>query len=468
LNDKQIYTSAGKVYLEELTMSGKKLSRRDMLKVLGTATAASVLPIQIAKATPRFQTDTATVTFMINSNELSDDEINQFHEANPDITFSRIDYDQTRFYAMLAAGTAPDIVRVQAPTIPQYVARNLLLDLTPYFEASSVLQPDDLMPVNDYYRADGPLAIGQGNRYGMVKDWSPDMTIWVNAAFLEEAGFTVDPTERLTYQELADIARATVQKVGDRVLVHGLLFANAGAWIDRVWMAMLLEKETSLYSEDFRTISLRDNPDVLDVIRYYYDLTAEGISDSVIAPLSAGWQGEAFVNGQAACLQYGYWFTPMGNTGEAEGQAVMLPAPTWADNPVSPCITATGGVITAGTQNPEAAWRVFEWYFGQEPAHNRASSGWGVPGLRSLLDLIPNETDFQQATRAVLDAELEHNYTIPFNPYLIQPEPTPVAASYMTNLEAALTGAMTFDELIEVVERESQEAIDEGIASAEA
>jgi multiple sugar transport system substrate-binding protein len=244
--------------------------------------------------------------------------------------------------------------------------------------------------------------------------------------------------------------------VGDRVLVHGLLFANAGAWIDRVWMAMLLEKEVSLYSEDFKTISLRDNPDALEVIRYYFDLAQEGISDSVIAPLSAGWHGEAFVNGQAACLQYGYWFTPMGNTAEAEGFAVMLPAPTWADKPVSPCITATGGVITAGSPNPDAAWKVFEWYYGQEPAVARAQGGWGVPGLKSLLDLMPNETDFQKATRAVLDGELEHNVTIPFNPYLIQSEPTPVANSYMKNLEAALTGVTTFDELIEVVERESR------------
>jgi multiple sugar transport system substrate-binding protein len=79
-------------------------------------------------------------------------------------------------------------MRVQAVTIPQYVARGVVLDLTPYFEASSVLQPDDLMPVNDYYRADDDLTIGQGNQYGMVKDWSPDMTIWVNTALLEAAG----------------------------------------------------------------------------------------------------------------------------------------------------------------------------------------------------------------------------------------------------------------------------------------
>jgi len=450
-----------------------KVSRRDVLKMLGTATAASFVPTigvsfrEAGRASLLFQGDAATVTFMVNANELSEDELTQFAEANPNITLNRVDYDQTRFFAMVAAGNAPDIIRVQAPTIPQYVARGIVLDLTPYFQASTVLAEDDLMPVNDYYRVDDSLAVGQGNRYGMVKDWSPDMTIWVNTALLEAAGVTVDPAERLTYQQLGEIARSSTQREGDRVLVHGLLFANGGPWIDRVWMAMLAEKSVSLYSEDFRTISLKDNEDARAVIQYYFDLAKEGVSDSIaIAPLSAGWHGEAFVNGQAAALQYGYWFTPMANTAQAEGHAVMLPAPTWADNPLSPCITATGGVITATSQVPDAAWTVYEWYYGGAPAESRGAGGWGVPGLQSLLDLTPNETEFQQATRAVLDGELEHNYLLQFNPYLIQPEPTPVALSYMNNLEAALTGAMTFDELIETVERESQEAIQEGIDAA--
>jgi multiple sugar transport system substrate-binding protein len=227
-------------------------------------------------------------------------------------------------------------------------------------------------------------------------------------------------------------------------------------------MAMMAEKDASLYSEDFKTISLRDNEEARAVIQYYFDLTKDRIGDSVIAPLSAGWQGEAFSKGQAAALQYGYWFTPMANTDQAEGHAVMLPAPTWADKPIDPCITATGGVIT-NSQALDAAWTLYEWFYGGTPAKDRATGGWGVPGLKSLLDLVPNETDFQKATHKTLDGELEHNFVVRFNPYLIQPEPTPVAASYMNHLEAALTGTMTFDELLETVERESQQAIQEGM-----
>ncbi len=450
-------------------MTSRKISRRNVLKMLGTASVASFVPALgvsfkgARRASLLFQSDATTVTFMVNSNELSDDQLNQFAESNPSITLNRIDYDQTRFYAMVAAGNPPDIMRVQAPTIPQYAARRVALDLTPYFQASTVLAEDDLMPVNDYYRVDESMAVGQGNRYGMVKDWSPDMTIWVNTALLDAAGVTVDPTQRLTYQELADIARSTTQREGDRVLVHGLLVANGGVWMDRVWMAMLAETDASLYSDDFKTISLKDNADAREVIQYYFDLAKDGVTDSPISPLTGGWQGEDYVKGQTAGLQYGYWFTPMANTEQAEGHAVMLPAPTWADTPIDPCITATGGVITAGSQVPDVAWTVYEWYYGGAPATDRATSGWGVPGLRSLLDLIPNESDFQQATRAVLDAELEHNYLLRFNPYLLQPEPTPVAASYMNNLETALTGGMTFDDLLDAVERESQQAIQEGI-----
>jgi multiple sugar transport system substrate-binding protein len=228
---------------------------------------------------------------------------------------------------------------------------------------------------------------------------------------------------------------------------------------------MLAEKKASLYSDDFKTISLKDNADAREVIKYYFDLAKEGASDSPISPLTGDWQGVDFINGQAASVQYGYWFTPMANTEKAEGHAAMLPAPTWAGNPIDPCITATGGVITAGSKVPDAAWKVYEWYYGGTPASDRASGGWGVPGLKSLLTLIPNETDYQKATRAVLDTELEHNFLIKFNPYLIQSEPTPVAASYMNNLEAALTGTLTFDDLLDAIEREGQQAIQEGIDS---
>ena len=51
--------------------------------------------------------------------EFTDDMKAQFEVANPNIKLEIIKTDMTRFYAMAAAGNPPDVVRVQAPDLPQ-------------------------------------------------------------------------------------------------------------------------------------------------------------------------------------------------------------------------------------------------------------------------------------------------------------------------------------------------------------
>ena len=177
----------------------KKLSRRDMLKYSASILAGTVLascapaaqptaapapaeptkapePAKVeptattaaAPAAPAEPTATTAavakaveghVVIMHQTNEFSKDQIDAFQKDNPGITVELIDItgqDLTRFYAMYAAGTPPDLVRVQAPSIPQFLARKLLYDLTPYFETSQLTKMDDLMPANDNYKAESP------------------------------------------------------------------------------------------------------------------------------------------------------------------------------------------------------------------------------------------------------------------------------------------------------------------------
>jgi multiple sugar transport system substrate-binding protein len=457
-------------------MSKKDLSRRKMLKLMGLATAATVAPAfsssPIARAASRVggrglkfaAQQAATLTVMLPGNELSADEIKAFEDANPGFKINRIDPDQTRFFAMIAGGNAPDIVRTQAPGVPQLIARKLMLDLTPYFAKSAVLKADDLAPANDVYKAEGPLAIGKGKIYGMVKDWSPDMTIWVNTKAFDEAGIKAPTSgQPMTYKDYAEIARKTTKTEGQRTLRHGALFEYG--WLDRIWMVMLAEKGASLFTEDQTKIKLVGNDETIAVIKWFFDLQKDGAIASPLHPLSASWNGEAFVKGQAATLQYGYWFTPMAG-GEkdnlAAGAAVMLPAPTWAGKPIDSTITATGGFIPAASKNQDGAWKFYEYYFGGAPALARARGGWGVPALKSLFKEMPNKTPFEQATRKVLDEEMKKNIVIQFNPYLLNFEPTVVADTYGKNVEAALSNDMSFDDFLKKIEDDTNKALQDG------
>ena len=74
------------------------------------------------------------------------------------------------------AGSAPDFYRVQAPDVPTFILRKMAKDLTDSFKDSSVIKMDDLSEANKNYWFDEKLNVGTGKIYGMVKDWSPDLS----------------------------------------------------------------------------------------------------------------------------------------------------------------------------------------------------------------------------------------------------------------------------------------------------
>lgn len=145
---------------------------------------------------------------------------------------------------------------------------------------------------------------------------------------------------------------------------------------------------------------------------------------------------------------------------EEEGTwSCCLPRPGKAKSG-RPTITATASIVTGATKHPDEAYKVFEWYNAHEPANNRAASGWGVPALKSMYDKIPKEGTYRSQVWGVLEKELEFADTaVRFNPYLQGGEPGVLASLFLQFYEQALKGEMTFDELIQKLEDETNIAI---------
>lgn len=452
----------------------QKISRRDMLKMTGAALAGAALvgcaqqaateaPLEEQPAEEPVTEVTGTVTVMHQRNELSEDQEAQFEADNPGITMEFVDgTDLTRFYAMYAAGSPPDLVRIQAPSVPNMLARKLLLDLTPFFTTSTVLKPDDLMPANNYYKANSPLEIGSGSIYGMVKDFSPDFTVYAYKPLFEQNGLPVpDDTKAYTYAEIFEMGRKLISFEGDRQLTIGYNYEQA--WIDRIWMNCLAELGKNLYSEGYEKIILTGDEDAKALAKYYHDLAVEKIASSSLNPSPNGWFGTDYTAGVLAMAQYGFWFSAMAESDVTKGQAMLLPGPTWSGVRRDPTMTATGMVASQATKVPDATWKVFEWYNGEQPAIDRAKSGWGVPGLKSMLELIPQETDFQKQANKVLQGELALETTpLQFNPFIGE---AVVSTSWSKNLDQALRGEITFDTMVANIEAEVNQAIKDGIST---
>ncbi len=461
----------------------KKISRRDLLKLSGTfvggallascAPAATPAPVEQATEKPAEPTAepvkqeptaapvTGHVVVMHFLHEFTEDHVKAFQEANPKITLEVVDgQDPTRFFAMYAAGSPPDIYRLQAPSIPGLLARKLLFDLTPYFESSQLIDIADLAPANDYYKAESPLEVGKGKIYGMCKDFSPDCTIFANQNLFDAGGLPVpDDTKAMTYTEIVEAAKKLTVFDGERMVQYG--YGYEGAWVDRFWMNILGETGGNLYSAGYEKINLTASEEAKAVAKWFYDLAVEKVTPSPKIPSPAGWFGNDFVGGTAALAQYGFWFSAMA-VGDANKDAVvMLPGPTWTGERRDPTVTATGAIITSATQVPDAAWKVFEWYHAGQPSIDRAGSGWGVPALKSQWSLIPQGTDFQKQAYKVLQGELELNTPpLQFNPFIGE---TVVSNAWSMYLDQALGGTITFDDLLTNIEKDTNTAIKEGI-----
>jgi multiple sugar transport system substrate-binding protein len=342
------------------------------------------------------------------------------------------------------------------------LARKLLLDLTPYFQTSTLLKIDDLMPANNYYKAESPLKIGTGKIYGMVKDFSPDFTIYAYDKLFEDAGVTPpDDTKSLSYAEVMELSKKVSKYEGDRTLVFG--YGYEGGWIDRIWMNMLAEKNMNLYAEGYEKMLLTSNEEAKAVAKWYYDMADQKLTPSPLNPSPNGWFGTDFTAGQLAMCQYGFWYSAMAESDTNRGKIRMLPGPNWAGAPRDVTMTATGMIATSATQIPDATWKVFEYYNGGQPAIDRAKSGWGVPGLKSQLELIPQTTDFQKQANKVLQAELAQTVApLQFNPFIGESD---VSNSWSKNLDIALRGEIDFDTVLANIEAEINQSIKDGITA---
>ncbi len=425
-----------------------------------SAPAATAVPAALpATSAPATSAGSVKLTVMYQQNELSDDEVKQFMSENPGITVERIDSDPTKFKAMLTAGTPPDLFRTQGPQVPNLVERKIVHDLNDYFQSSSVLKLDDLAPANNLY-------VYKGGRYGMVKDWSPDFNLFVSKPAFEEASIPLpSSSEPLRYSDLPAIAKKLTKREGDRTTRMG--WGNPeGLTLVRTLQIVLAEQDQKLYKDDFSAITLTDNPKAVEFLKYIHDLAKENVIWNPLNP-SPSWAGDDFVKGQVGMVQYGYWFSGMVSTTKdaAVGgdKTVFLPAPTWSGKPLNPTISGTGMVMAQATKNPDAAWKFFEYYMAGAPAQARAKSGWGVPPLKSQYVQMPQETDFQKQVQQVLQDSLKYaDYALAANPYY---DDSAFDTSWASNLEQALRGSITFDQLVQNVESDVNAAIADGKAA---
>ena len=359
---------------------------------------------------------TTTLNVMVGANDLSDEQLAEFEDANPDIDVKLVLYDATRLNTMLAAGSPPDITIGSAVGSANINARGLATDLTPFLEASDVLTEDDLQPVNDGFRWDGTKS-GEGPIYGIVKDWSQDNTLWYNTALFDAAGVPyLSDTEATSYDELLEIAKKLTTVDGGTTAVYGLGLEWQWSLYGPI-AAMVAQQGESLFNDDLTEIDFTSDA-AQRALQWYVDFAQAGVGPTSLNPLADGSDFATFAAERMAITQDGYWFG--GNfAGEDALQTVRFaPAPVMGDTRVALSYGGQGLWIPEQAKNKDAAWKFMEYFMAGSPAEGRASSGWGMPSLKSLADRLPQDLPYQKEAFAVVENELQYTVPLPDSPYI--------------------------------------------------
>jgi multiple sugar transport system substrate-binding protein len=386
--------------------------------------AASAEPSAASTTAPTAEpasVEQVTIKTSFSEGELSKDQIAEFEAANPNIKIEIVVVDGTKLAAQLATGDAPDVIRISgAFETGGYVIKGIAMDITDQINASSVINKDDLMSIDNVFRFDGQT-IGKGPFYGLPKDWSSDYAIWYNKKVFEAAGVPLpDPTVPLTWPEVMTLAK----KLTIKGKQYGLAANEWGKTEPNfnIMLDYLASAGATINAEDNSSMNF-DVPAVKDFLALWLDAVKSNVGpNSVNGDKTSG--GDLFTQNKVAMMINGYWYSGALRSNDATKTHLsdfgMLPAPLAPGGKrVSPTGGATGAIINKATKHPKEAWTFFEWFMGGKPADDRAKTGWGLPAFTSKMSLLPQDTDFDKQVYAVLQDELKYaGDFLPVNPYL--------------------------------------------------
>ncbi len=369
--------------------------------------------------------------------------------------------------AKIAANDAPDIIRVNSAlsNLPTFVNKGILMPLDDRLAKSELFDKDDIFPVCiQMYQYDGK-EFGKGSIYGLPKDWTPD-AMWMNTKMLKDAGYEVPTMENpMTYDDfMAYSSKVGKKNANGEVEVFSF---NSTAGLYDLIESHLNKKGLSMWSEDFTKVRINE-PEVRDVFKYYFELMKNGYMPSESHPIDGIGTNE-IARGQLAANFGGLWMS--GSIASDPDKTVGLEdielCPTLmpeANKPAISYTTATGGVITKSTKNPDLAYACWEYIFLGDNVAKRASTGLNLPIKKSVAEALAVEDEFimKNFKNAVNYAE-NGCEIIRVNPYVAY---TGLTSTFKKYFWPAVYGEYTFDEAMKTIENEIQILVDEGIANS--
>ena len=294
-----------------------------------------------------------------------------FTEENPCVTVvaePNIGDDQnTRRLTMIASGTAPDLIATGESWIPLYAEAGGFLDLSPFVEGESGIDPATV-----FYEGVYNQGFYQDTPYAIAKDYSTS-AFYINRDLFDAAGIAY-PEEGWTWDDALDIAlELTVDGNGnnanspdfdpENIVQYGIDIIPDGWW--RGFQSYLYSWDAHTISDDGTTTTGFINSEAaVEAWEYYRDLVFEHHVAPTANELGAieGGRVQMFQDGKIAIgvTFHGPWWQDVFNE-TPNLQWGVVPLPAGPEGTRESAVMWMGWGINANTEHPEEAWELLKF-----------------------------------------------------------------------------------------------------------
>ncbi|CUP25188.1 extracellular solute-binding protein [Clostridium baratii] len=296
----------------------------------------------------------------------------EFEKKNPNIKINIQVTGWNDYWTMLEAaatgGSLPDTFWMHSNEIYRYGSNKMLLDLNDYIKDSKDVDlknfPEGL---NKIYNINE-------HQYALPKDYDT-IGLWYNKKMFDEAGIAY-PDDSWNWDKLKEVAKKLTKADGSQYGVLAPLHNQEG------YYNFVYQNGGNIINNEKK--SEYDNPKTIEAMKYYFDLSKEGLSPKIYNDKE---RAEALQNGQVAMGFFGSWNLSAFSENEYMNKnfdVAVLPSAN--DGKRATIFNGIGNAASATTKHPQEAWKWLEYLASKEGQEKQGELGIAIPAYNGVAE----------------------------------------------------------------------------------
>lgn len=299
--------------------------------------------------------------------------LDDFQRLHPWITLKWIsvsgNYPDTMGF-LTAQGKLPDVFFMRPDMAPAYIAKQKLLNLSPYMQR-------DQVKTSEYYPILFTPFVCNSTVYGIPKDWNT-LGIVYNKTLFRQAGLAF-PNNTWTWNNLRLAVRKLTHVTSKGVVQYGISLPA----LSSRWLAFLFANGGTVLNAS-QTQSAFTTPAAVDALKFYSSMQLEDHASILPNMLNASWPGPVFGAQQAAMVIEGGWLIPFLKENYPNVDYGIAPLPLSLQSKRANLLFTNAWAANAATKYPEASWELIQYMTSTAAQTRILNSGLALPSLAEL------------------------------------------------------------------------------------